>query len=147
MSYAVAVEPTWRLLAPDPYDSTGTDLMNIFHAVLESRHHYYAPVALTRHDEVVEVAFRSLSGEWLAETRFQSSLTRITSHQAYMAIIELGYPVVPFVLRELELRPTHWFAALREITGVDPVRPSERGNVKAMAEAWLRWAKETGISW
>ena len=147
MSYAVAVEPTWRLLTPDPYDSTGTDLTKIFDAVVESKLHYYAPVTLTHQNEVVEAAFRWLSQKWLAETRFQSSLTRITSHPAYVAIVDLGYAAVPFILRELEARPNHWFAALREITGADPVQPPERGNVKAMANAWLIWAKETGISW
>jgi hypothetical protein len=45
-------------------------------------------------------------------------------------------------LRELKKEPDHWFWALKAITGVDPVEPIQRGRVKEMAGAWLRWGKE-----
>ena len=58
--------------------------------------------------------------------------------------IELGPAVVPLLLRELERRPNHWFAALRALTGADPVAPADRGRLGVMAEAWIKWGKERG---
>jgi len=49
---------------------------------------------------------------------------------------------VPLLLRDMEEKQTHWFCALREITGADPVSASAAGNVPKMVEAWLRWAKD-----
>jgi len=55
--------------------------------------------------------------------------------------------VVPYLLRDLEDNHTHWFCALREITGVNPVPAAAAGNIARMAEAWLSWAKEHGYKW
>jgi hypothetical protein len=63
-------------------------------------------------------------------------------HPAYQQIIGLGNEAVPLLLRELKKEPDHWFWALKAITGVDPVEPTQRGRVKEMAGAWLRWGKE-----
>ena len=48
----------------------------------------------------------------------------------------------------LEQRPNHWFAALRSLTGADPVPLADRGRIRAMTEAWGTWGKEHGyLSW
>ncbi len=69
---------------------------------------------------------------------------RRLQHPAYRQIVELGPAVVPLLLRELERRPNHWFAALRALTGADPVAPADRGRLGVMAEAWIKWGKERG---
>jgi hypothetical protein len=38
-------------------------------------------------------------------------------------------------------------SALRQIAGVNPVSPADRGNIEKAAEAWLRWGKEQGYEW
>ena len=53
---------------------------------------------------------------------------------------------MPFILQELEQKPDHWFAALRAMTGEDPVTPEDRGQMDRMASAWVRWGKEHGLS-
>ena len=58
--------------------------------------------------------------------------------------IALGPAVVPLLLRELERRPKHWFAALRSLTVADPVAPADRGHLGRMAESWITWGKEHG---
>ena len=73
-----------------------------------------------------------------------SSTTARVQHPAYREIIALGPPVVPLLLRELERRPNHWFAALRSLTGADPVAPADRGHLGLMAESWIKWGKERG---
>jgi hypothetical protein len=98
--------------------------------------------------EVANVeAFDALAAAWRREKGRSSSAARMAQHPAYRRIVEMGAAAVPFILRELERRPDHWFIALHEITGEDPVPTECRGNVKAMAEAWLNWGREKGYKW
>ena len=71
----------------------------------------------------------------------------MAQHPAYRSIVEMGAAAVPLILRELERHPDHWFMALHEITSEDPVPEESRGDVKAMAEAWLTWGREKGYRW
>jgi hypothetical protein len=97
--------------------------------------------------ETVEERFRRLADVWERETAYLSSMSAASAHPAYQEIITLGPTVVPLLLRDLCLNHTHWFAALRTITGVNPVPASAAGNIPKMAEAWLRWAKDNGYQW
>jgi hypothetical protein len=65
-------------------------------------------------------------------------------HPAYQQIIGMGPSVIPFILQELAKEPNQWFWALRALTGVNPVPAFERGRIKNMAAAWLRWGREEG---
>jgi hypothetical protein len=56
----------------------------------------------------------------------------------------MGPAAVPLILRELERQPDHWFWALTAITGEDPVRPEDAGNIERMAQAWLALGQEQG---
>lgn len=88
--------------------------------------------------------FRQLAAEWRAAVAPLSSSTKIIQHPAYQEIIRLGRAAVPLILQELEKKPDHWFAALRAITGEDPVAPEDRGRMDRMAAAWVRWGREHG---
>jgi hypothetical protein len=89
--------------------------------------------------------FATLSAEWKEATAIESSTTAMVAHPAYQAIIALGPPVVPLLLRDLEREPTHWFEALRAITGEDPVPRDCWGRIPAMAAAWLAWGRQRGL--
>jgi len=39
----------------------------------------------------------------------------------------------------------HWFPALKDITGIDPVPPHERGKLPAMTRAWIEWGKRSRL--
>jgi hypothetical protein len=90
-------------------------------------------------------AFRRLSAPWRRETRFLSSVTDMSMHSAYQRIIGLGPAAIPLILRELQRSPDHWFWALDMITGAKlEIPPEIEGNMKAVAEVWLRWGRENG---
>jgi hypothetical protein len=89
-------------------------------------------------------AFKALSRQWHEETFVLSSTTEICSHPAYLEIINMGDKVIPFILEDLQESPSHWFSALRSITGNDPVLPQQRGRMKQMAKAWIDWGFENG---
>jgi len=97
-----------------------------------------------QNDPDLERRFRELVVEWQAEVAPLSSTTARVQHPSYREIITLGPAVVPLLLRELEQRPNHWFAALKSLTGADPVAPSDRGKIGPMTEAWIKWGKEHG---
>jgi hypothetical protein len=67
--------------------------------------------------------------------------------ESYQRIIGMGPDAVPFLLRELERKPGHWFWALYAITGINPIPPESEGNLKGMAKAWINWGKQQGYSW
>jgi hypothetical protein len=91
--------------------------------------------------------FADLASQWREETSHLSDSTRAAAHPNYRALVALGPRVVPFMLRELQGdNPEHWFAALHEITGENPIKPAQRGKVKQMAAAWLAWGRRHGYS-
>ena len=104
-------------------------------------------IAAKQPAETLEQRFRRLASAWQEAVAYQSSTTVRNNHPAYREIIGLGLEVVPLLLRDLEDNQTHWFAALREITGANPIPESAAGNIPKMAEAWLRWAKDQNYSW
>lgn len=95
----------------------------------------------------IEKKFQKLRDEWKLKRAPESSSARLVSHPAYLKIIGMGPVAIPFLLRELQNDPDMWFAALRSITEADPVSAEIRGNVGAMAQAWLKWGSEQGYQW
>ena len=90
--------------------------------------------------------FRALADEWRAATRFLSSAAAAADHPAYRAVVALGPGVVPLILAELAASPEPWFAALRELTGADPVPPADRVRPGAAADHWLAWGRARGLA-
>ena len=95
----------------------------------------------------VEQDFRQLASAWKAAEGVSSSLTERFAHPAYQQIIAMGEAAVPYLLAELERQPDWWFAALKSITGADPVPASDRGRLSEMTRAWLQWGRAQGIRW
>jgi hypothetical protein len=90
--------------------------------------------------------FHALTREWQSATRFLSTPSAASEHPAYRAIVALGPSVVPLILAELSVSPEPWFAALRELTGADPVPPADRGHPRAAADDWLAWGRACGLA-
>ncbi|MCI0381015.1 MAG: hypothetical protein L0215_25810 [Gemmataceae bacterium] len=102
---------------------------------------------VTPRAETLDERFRRLAGEWEHATLYLSSMEAASKHPAYQEIIAIGPEVVPLLLRDLETNHTHWFIALNQITGAQPVPKEASGNIRKMAQAWLNWAKDKGFSW
>lgn len=103
------------------------------------------PVVNSTDQAAVADQFAKLAEQWKAGTAFLSSATAMVSHPAYRAVIALGAPVVPLLLRDLEREPAHWFEALQAITGADPVPREHWGNITAMRADWLAWGRQRGL--
>src|SRR5262245_63537261 len=97
--------------------------------------------------ETMEQRFRRLAAAWREVGPTHPRNPVRYDLPVYQEIIGLGAAVVPLVLRELEQRPAHWFTALRALTGADPMDPADRGKVRKVAAAWLRWGRANGYQW
>lgn len=93
-----------------------------------------------------ESLFVNLSCRWRRETAIYSSVTKIAMHPAYQRIIGMGPNAIPFILRELQQEPDHWFWALNAITGENPVAPEDAGDIVKMTAAWLEYGKRHGYA-
>jgi len=92
----------------------------------------------------IEKLFSDLVETWRNDTAFLSSITDMVLHESYQRIIGLGQRAIPLILKELQHEPDQWFWALRAITGENPVKEEDAGNIKAMAEAWIHLGKSKG---
>jgi hypothetical protein len=88
--------------------------------------------------------FRELVKRWKKGVGHLSSAARMAKHPAYQEIIQMGVTVVPLLLTELKRDPDFWFAALREITGENPVPEESAGKVKEMTRVWIEWGRQRG---
>ena len=102
--------------------------------------HYFLPISTQQAN--LETRFLTLKTQWEAETAILSSVTEIALHPAYQQIIGMGHTAIRLILLEMKKRPGHWFWALKSITGEDPILLEQRGRMKEMTQAWLRWGRE-----
>lgn len=93
----------------------------------------------------LEAEFHRLADVWRADTFAMSSSSDIVLHPSYYQIIGMGREALPWILRELRDAGGHWFLALRAITRENPVSAEDRGEVKKMTDAWLRWGRKNGL--
>lgn len=93
---------------------------------------------------MIEIQLEQLAKQWENGVEGYSSTAQIFEHPAYQEIISMGIQVVPLLLKELKNNPIFWLLALKEITGVNPIKPEHRGKIKLMAEAWLEWGRTQG---
>ena len=90
--------------------------------------------------------FEELADRWEEETFFLSRSDLKNAHPALQEIIKLGQPVVPLILERMRAERGHWFEALEQITGEDPVSPADYGNIAAMQNSWLQWGEDRGYA-
>ncbi len=93
-------------------------------------------------DDALAARFRILADQWKAETGMFSLHEQKAQHPAYREIIAMGDQAIPLILRELQERPYRWFAALRELTGENPIPLESAGQFEPGVAAWLKWGRE-----
>jgi hypothetical protein len=96
----------------------------------------------------LEVLLRHQIDKWKTDTRHWSSTTKMIAHPNYLRIIGLAqystdHEIERALLRELEVEPDYWFAALTAISGEDPAKPEF--DFDESVDAWLEWGREKGI--
>ena len=90
--------------------------------------------------EALKQRFNRLRDAWREESFFSSKHGAMLSSSAYLSIIAMGKDALPFIFNEMRQQPEHWFIALNAITGINPVKKENRGDINAMTQDWLNWA-------
>ena len=90
--------------------------------------------------------FDELADRWEKETVFLSNSSRAAQHPAHQEIVSMGEKAVLLILERMQSQGGHWFQALHEITGANPVKPEDRGNILAMQTSWLDWGRRNGLA-
>ena len=83
--------------------------------------------------------FYRLLRRWRFATLTESSIDRAIANEAFQGIVGLGEVALPLIVEELRTRPDLLVAAMLLITGENPVPFSSRGDMSAMATAWIDW--------
>jgi hypothetical protein len=89
--------------------------------------------------------FSLLAAQWKRETGMLSSRTKKVASRFYRRIIEMGRDrAVPQIIRQLQAEgamPNHWWPALQELTGQNPVLPEAQKDIREAARAWIEWGR------
>lgn len=118
-----------------------TRIPNTFREWHASSHFPTVLDAIVKSSESVAVRFYRLAADWSENTHGLSSVDDLISDPSYQQIIQLGWPVVPLLLMDLQKNKRFWFPALYTITKIRPFDPSDVGNFRRMTEAWIKWGK------
>lgn len=87
--------------------------------------------------------FYLLADRWLRETEMCSSSHEILEHAAYGEIIDLGWSVLPYVLREIESDGDRcWLSVMEAIAGDVVLRNHD--SIDSLSAAWLDWGRSSG---
>lgn len=124
----------------DPYVSFGREAGIIYNQSVNAENHFTLPYS-TQTDLH---KFCILAATWKEETRLVSIVLKKAINPSYQQIIGMGMNVVPFILEDLIIEGGYWFWALKAITGVDPVKNTDRGNISKMTDEWLDWGRKNG---
>ena len=76
---------------------------------------------------------------WKKQTKYNSNPDKIFSNKHYLAIIQLGRPVIPLLISDIIRNNNRWFFALEKITGENPVPKNFAGIITAMNNFWITW--------
>lgn len=83
-----------------------------------------------------KVLFTKYLEEWQHDTRYLSSVAAITSHPSFLQIINMGGNAVPYIVEEIERKPSNLVWALNAIFH------KKIGNGETITDACRLWIAE-----
>ena len=103
---------------------------------------YGGKISLSQFDENRD-HFNLLAKSWRKESMLLSSTHEIINCPSCQKIIQMGPVAILFIIEELRKGNRyglgHWSHSLEVLTGENPVRPEHKGNIQAIADAWIAW--------
>jgi hypothetical protein len=87
----------------------------------------------------ISIVVNKLIEDWHKETLFMSSVDEMKSVNSFCKILDFGRSALPWIVHDLERQPSLLILAAAEITGENPITEGIRGDIRAMAGAWVGW--------
>jgi hypothetical protein len=78
---------------------------------------------------------------------FYSDPNRRTNHSLHRNIVDLGRPIVPFLLEDMFENDFDWSLTLVEITGAKPYPDEVSNEFDTVKKAWRAWADEKSTAY
>jgi hypothetical protein len=97
------------------------------------------PGRYAKHEDDYVSRFNRSVRKWRAETAYLSSTTDMFEHPSFIKIVQMGPKAAPLIISEISRQPDLLLGALPKITGENPVPSTDRGDIYAMASAWIEW--------
>lgn len=95
----------------------------------------------------VETVVSELISQWYDESAYLSSPDVMRTLDSYKKIVRLGRLALPYIIGEIEKRPSLLMMAAHDITGENPVSEAIRGDIRAMMGAWVGWYQKSRRDW
>ena len=95
------------------------------------------PISEADYDRMLFCQYLDL---WKQQTKFLSSVTQIKQNPSFQSIVDMGGNAVPFILEEIEKRPSHLVWALNAIFHK---RIGEQTTVSEACKLWIRELKKS----
>ncbi len=87
-----------------------------------------------------EVKFFGLYNSWLNKTRFISDVDEIINDSSFLKIVEMGAEAIPFILNQLEKKPSKLVWALNKITNSKISNTSL--SIDQASKLWVEWGQK-----
>lgn len=94
---------------------------------------------LEDYSDVFKDRFYLYKKKWLEETSFHSNPRRKINNEFYKRIIAMQDIAIDLIFEDWNETNNHWFHALSEITGVNPVKYENIGYIDKMKNDWINW--------
>ncbi len=89
--------------------------------------------------DVFRDRFDLFKKKWLEETSFHSNPKRKFKNEFYIKIISMQDIALKYIFEDWNETNNHWFHALSEITGENPVKDENIGYIEKMKNDWVNW--------
>jgi predicted patatin/cPLA2 family phospholipase len=93
----------------------------------------------------IKETFHSLKEAWERKTRLYSSVWKIIEDRNFKRIVEMGPKAVPFIIEELERKPSTLVWALNLITGTT-LKTTTRLTITESCKMWVKLYKQGKIT-
>jgi len=100
----------------------------------------FAPELIADADRI----FSGLSVDWKKAQKYLSNSFVLTESPVYRQLVAMGEMAIPFILRDMKSKLSHWNLVLEGITGENPVDERLAGKTREVVDAWLAWGKNRG---
>jgi hypothetical protein len=131
------------IVQPPPAINIPTTSIELTHSIGENQHEKLDSIEFNKEmiDQLLmKERFQSLLEKWESETIFSSSIYQIIENVHFKQIVQMDKNVIPYIIDEIDKRPSNLVWALNMITGAT-INTTERITVSEACKTWVKLFK------
>ena len=91
-------------------------------------------------DQFIQFKFSEFYKKWYSNTMFYSNPKMIIEDENFLGIVNMGEPVIPYILKKIEEEPSQLVWALNIITK-KRISPSSLVSISDSCKSWVKFGK------